>query len=426
MKKIKGLRWWIISLIALVTVINYIDRNALAIMWPSIASDLGLSKEDYALILTFFMVAYAISQSVSGKLYDRIGTRKGFILSIMVWSISSAFHGLATSLVSFAVLRLALGFGEAGVWPGAAKSNAEWHPTKERAFAQGMFNAGASLGAIVSAPLIVFFYSFLGWKLTFPIIATFSLLWIIPWWIINKNIPKQHPWITDEEKEYILSGQKSSVDSINPQDERKLSWKELLGYKQSYSVIVTRFFIDPIWFLFLSWLPLYLSEKFNFDVKQIGLFAWVPYVGAAIGSLFGGWVSGYLIGRGWALNKARKVTIIGGLLLCLPTLIITAYAQTPITAVILIAIILFGFQITINNVQTLPSDFFSGKSVGSLAGLGGTAGVGGVLITMWLVPYLTQTSWTPFFIMGAALVPVGIVSVLFFSGEIKKVKLKEK
>lgn len=422
MKQIKGLRWWIIGLIALVTIINYIDRNALAIMWPSISKDLGLSKDDYKWIVVVFMLAYAVSQSVSGKIYDKIGTRLGFVFSIIIWSFSSGMHGLSNSLMSFGALRATLGFGEAGNWPGATKSNAEWHPVKERALAQGIFNAGAAIGGIISPLLIAYLYTNFGWRTTFPVIATFSLIWLIPWLIINKGLPKTHPWLTEEERNYILSGQTNAASS---KPERVMKWGELLSYKKSYSVIVSRFFLDPIWWMFVSWLPIYLFEKFNFDIKQIGYFAWVPFVGAAIGSLGGGWASGYLIKKGWTVNKARKTVILIGNLICLPALILTAYASTPLSAVLLIAVILFGFQVSINNIQTLPSDFLTGKSVGSLAGLGGMAAALGVVISMLLVPELTKVSWAPFFIMGALLVPLGLFSVYFFSGNIERIQIKE-
>jgi ACS family hexuronate transporter-like MFS transporter len=428
-KTVRGLRWWIIGLIAVVTVVNYIDRNALAIMWPSIYKDLGLTEQEaknqLKYILTFFMIGYAISQSISGKIYDKIGTRRGFVMSILIWSVSSALHGISTSTASFSAFRTSLGFGEAGTWPGAAKSNAEWFPIKERALAQGIFNAGASIGAIISAPLIAYLFITFGWRITFPIIATFSLAWLVPWLITNKKLPKEHPWITHEERDYILNGQQVGTASAGP--ERVLSWSELLSYKQAWSVIVSRFFLDPIWWMFISWLPFYLYETFKFDVKQIGYFAWVPYVGAAAGSFSGGWFSGYLIKKGWTANKARKMVIAIGNLICFPALLATAVASSPLTAVLFMAVILFGFQVSINNIQTLPSDFLTGKSVGSLAGLSGMSAAFGVLISMWFVPWLTQGGhWAPFFIMGAVMVPLGMVSLFSLAGEIKRIQLKVK
>lgn len=422
MKKVKGFRWAIISLIALVTVINYIDRNALSIMWPGISKDLGMTKDQYTMIVTFFMIAYAVSQSVSGKIYDKIGTRLGFVFSIVIWAVSSGLQGIARSMTSFGFLRATLGFGEAGNWPGATKSVAEWHPVKERALAQGIFNAGASIGGIISPPLIAYLYVTFGWRATFPIIATFSLIWLIPWLLINKGLPKKHPWVSEEEREYILSGQPASTSAA---DEKVIKWSELLSYKQTYSVIASRFFLDPIWWMFVAYLPIYLNERFGFDVKHIGYFAWVPYVGAALGSFLGGWASGYLIKKGWTVDRARKTVIIIGNIICLPPLILSAYAFTPFAAVILIAVILFGFQISINNIQTLPSDYMTGKSVGSLAGLGGTSAVLGTIIMMQLVPWLTKTSWFSFFMVGGALVPLGVAAVLIFSGKIERIQLRE-
>ncbi len=424
MKKVKGLRWWIITLVGIATIINYIDRSSLAVMWPGISRDLGLTKEEYAAIISFFMVAYGISQSLSGKLYDWVGTRVGFVISIIIWSISEALHGVAQGLGSFGFFRAALGFGEAGNWPGATKAIAEWFPIKERALGQGIFNAGAAIGAVISPPLIAILYLAIGWKLTFVVIGALGILWIVPWLIVNKALPADHPGLSKEELDYIIKGQKTEED-LTGTKERVPSWGELLTYKQSWAVIASRFFIDPIWWLFVSWLPIYLADRFGFDIKEIGLFAWVPYVGAAAGSLIGGWASGYMITKGWSVNKARKSTIVFGCVVMFPSLIFTAFASTPLSAVLLIAVILFGFQFTINNIQTLPSDFFTGKSVGSLSGLGGTSAVVGVLITIWLVPILTKTSYVPFFMMGALLVPLGLIALFVFGGTIKRVELKK-
>lgn len=420
MKKIKGLRWWIVSLVALATMINYIDRGALGIMWPEISKDLGMTKEDYSNIAIMFTIAYAISQAVSGKVYDWIGTRMGFVMSITVWSVSVGLHAVAKGMVSFSIFRFFLGIGEAGNWPGAAKSNAEWFPIKERALAQGIFNSGASMGSIISPPLIAGLYLWIGWKLTFVLLGALGLLWIIPWLFINKALPKTHPWITEEERELILSDQKSEMS-----DEKPPSWIEIMKQKESWAVLVSRFFLDPIWWLFVFWLPIYLSDKFGFNIKEIGMFAWVPYVGAATGAIFGGWIAGLWIKKGWSVNKARKSAIVLGGVIMLPSLILTSMASTPLSAVLLIGVILFGFQTAIGNIQTLPSDFFSGKSVGSLAGFGGTTAAIGVVLTTKIVPFLTETSYVPFFLLGAILVPLGVVSVYIFGGEIKKVSIKK-
>ncbi len=422
MKNIKNLRWWIIILVAIITIINYIDRGALSIMWPEISKELGMTKEEYSFIAILFTIAYAVSQSVSGKIYDWIGTRLGFVMSVVIWSVSEALHALARGVLSFSVVRFFLGFGEAGNWPGATKSNAEWFPVKERALAQGIFNSGASIGSIISPPLIAFLYLWVGWKITFIILGVLGILWLVPWLIINKALPAKHPWITEEEKEYILSDQREE----NMGNDYNPSWLEIMKQKESWSVLASRFFLDPIWWLFVFWLPIYLADKFGFNIKQIGLFAWVPYVGAASGAIFGGWIAGFWMKRGWELNKARKAAIVLGGLIMLPSLLLTALAATPIIAVLLIALILFGFQVAIGNIQTLPSDFFTGKSVGSLAGAGGTTAAIGVILTTYVVPLITRESYTPFFVMGALLVPLGILSVFVFSGKIRKVDFKHK
>jgi ACS family hexuronate transporter-like MFS transporter len=240
---------------------------------------------------------------------------------------------------------------------------------------------------------------------------------MLPWFILYKAGPDAHPWISAEEREYILTGQKKT-DENQVVEEFAPGWLEMLRYKQTWSVILSRFFLDPVWWLFVSWLPLYLADQFGFDVKQIGMFAWVPYVGAAVGSVAGGWLSGRLIQQGWSVNAARKTVIFGGAAIMLPALILTSVASSPLLAVLLIAVILFGFQVAIGNIQTLPSDFYAGKSVGSLAGLGGTAAVVGVLITIWLVPLITKVSYVPFFIMGAALVPLAVLPLITLAGKI--------
>lgn len=422
--KVKGLRWVIVGLVALATVINYIDRNALAVMWPEISEQYGFDANDYALLLTCFMISYAIGQSLFGKVLDTIGTRIGFVLAIVVWSASIAAHALARSLLTFSVLRAALGVSEAGAWPGAVKANAEWFAPNERALAQGIFNAGASIGAIISAPLIAFLFLAVGWQAVFLLIGALGALWIIPWLVIYRAPPERHPWLTEEERAHILSGRLEKPDGAEQEAQYAPGMLQLLTHKESWGIILSRFFLDPVWWLFVSWLPLYLADTFGFDIKQIGLFGWVPFVGAALGSLFGGWLSGVLIKIGWSVGAARKSVIALGMIVMFPALLATMNASDPTLAVVIIAVILFGFQITIGNLQTLPSDYLSGKSVGSLAGVGGTAAVFGVLVTTWIVPAITQDSYAPFFALGAALVPLSLISVLLLCGKVDRLRPK--
>ena len=427
--KLQGLRWWIIGLIALATIINYIDRSAINILWPYIYKDFGVadadSKNALALITTFFMVAYAVGQTVFGKIMDALGTKLGFVLSIVVWSISIALHSLAKSLNSFGFFRFFLGFGESGNWPGATKSNAEWFPAKERAIAQGIFGAGASLGSVVAAPFIAVLYLSVGWQGTFIGIAALGFLWVIPWLIINKATPDKHPWITENEKQYILDipSKQTSVGT----EIKVYSWRELLRFKNTWGIILSRFFIDPVWWLFVTWLPTFLKEQFSFDLKAVGAFAWMPYLLAAIGGLMGGYFSSYLIRKRVEAVKARKLAIKIGASIMLVALSLIAFLldglkANPSLAIALIGATLFGFQFIINNIQTLPSDYFNGKNVGVVSGMGGTAAIIGVLITTWMVPTLTKTSYVSFFILAASLVPLSIIALYVFRD--KKTKIK--
>ncbi|AWG25025.1 MFS transporter [Flavobacterium kingsejongi] len=418
--KIKGLRWWIITLIGFATIINYIDRSALSIMWPAMGKELGMTDADYALILNMFMIAYAVGQSVSGKLFDKIGTRMGYVIAIFVWSMSSLLHFAVKGIGSLAIVRVTLGISEAGNWPGAVKSNAEWFPLKERAVAQGIFNAGASIGSVIAPPFIAFMYAGFGWKTTFVIIGSMGLLWIIPWLIVNKKLPKDHPWITPEEQLLITEGKVAPTET---DDKPGMSMKEILSYKQSWGVIICRFFMEPIWWLFVGWMPLYLQKTYGFDVKQIGLFAWVPYVGAALGSIAGGWYSGSVIARTQSVDKGRKrAIIIAGVIMFLGLLATIFMGDTPLKFVVIVSFVLFGFQFGIGNIQTLPSDLMDKKSVGSLAGLGGSIGVISVIIMNFMIPVITKTSYTPAFILIAVFVPLGVLSVFAFIKKIKPIK----
>ncbi len=428
MSQRSSIRWWVIGLIAVVTVVNYIDRTSLAVMWPEISKDANLTKEHYATIVSAFMVAYALGQAVSGRIFDWVGTRMGFVLSVTVWSAACAAHGLARSLLSLAAVRSLLGFSEAGNWPGATKAVAEWFPRQERALAQGIFNAGASMGAVISAPLIALLFGLLGWQATFVVVGGLGLLWLVPWWILVRATPDRHPWVSQNERELILGVERVDPNALAREESalgstRSTSWKEVLQYRQAWGLVVSRFFLDPIWWLFVNWLPIYLADRFHFDVKSIGMFAWVPYLGAIVGSLAGGWISGHWIAQGWSVDRARKRAILIGGALTLPGFVAAAFAATPLIAVCAMAVVLAGFQVMINNIQTIPSDCFAGKSVGTVAGIGGMSAVLGVLVfSTWLIPYLSKISYVPVFLMGTALVPLGLAAVHFLGGEIRRVE----
>jgi len=431
--QVKGLRWWVIALIATATIINYIDRQSLGVLWPDIAQDLypdssdDERKEIYALISVIFVFSYAFGQAIFGKIFDWIGTRLGFALSIGVWSIATALHAIAQGVLSFGIFRSILGVAEAGNWPGAAKGNAEWFPTKERAFAQGLFNSGAAIGGIISIPLIAYLTVFFSWKIIFVLVGLTGLLWLIPWFILVKSPPKEHPWISDEEREYILSGQRiEDVDGDGENDEGyNPTTSQLLAHKESWGVIIASMVIDPIWWLFVVWIPIYLSEVYGMDVKTIGIYGWVPYVGAMVGAWFGGLLAQNRIKAGWTVNKTRKLVITLGCLIMLPSLLAMSNPGEPVNAVIIMAVILFGFQTAIGNVQTLPSDLFGKKTVGTLSGFAGMAAKLGAVVLTSLIPWLTSGgNYTPAFIIGAALALIAVASIWILCPKIEPLKPK--
>ncbi|MEK6280803.1 MAG: MFS transporter [Acidobacteriota bacterium] len=423
--KLRGLRWWIISLIFLATLINYIDRLTISVLAPVITRDLGLTNTEFGGIITWFLLAYTISQSLSGKLYDRVGTKRGFVCSVVLWSIAAMAHAFARGLASLSALRFILGLGEAGNWPGAAKTVAEWFPIRERAFGMAIFNSGAAIGSVVAPPLIVWLSLTYGWQTTFLVTGSLGFVWLVLWLFFYET-PDRHRWLGEEERQLIREGQRTEATpgAITTELDKAPRWRELLRYRQVWAIVLARFLTDPIWWLYISWLPKYLADARGFSLVKIGLFAWVPYVAADAGSLSGGWLSGYLISRGWSVDRARKVVILIAALL-MPAGIFAAFAQDAMVALALIGVVLFGFQVWINNVQTLPSDFFSDKAVASVAGLGGTgAGVGSMIFifsTGWVVDHF---SYVPVLVAAGLLAPLGTLVLFALSGPIRRVPLK--
>jgi MFS transporter, ACS family, hexuronate transporter len=423
--KLRGLRWWIVGLIFLATLINYIDRLTISVLAPVITRDLHLTNTEFGGIVTWFLLAYTISQGLSGKLYDRVGTKRGFVCSIILWSFAAIAHAFARGLASLSVFRFVLGLGEAGNWPGAAKTVAEWFPIRERALGMAIFNSGAAIGSVLAPPLIVWLSLTYGWQTTFIVTGSLGFAWLALW-LLCYQTPDRHKWLSESERQLIREGQQASVsaDALKTEPAVTMKWRELLCYRQVWAIVLSRFLTDPIWWLYISWLPKYLADARGFSLVKIGLFAWVPYVAADAGSLSGGWASGYLISRGWSVDRARKLVILIASLL-MPAGIFAAFAHDAMVALALIGVVLFGFQVWINNVQTLPSDFFPDKAVASVAGLGGTgAGIGSmifILSTGWLVDHF---SYVPVLVSAGLLAPIGTLVLFVLSGPIERLKLK--
>ncbi len=427
----KNLRWWVIALVALATVINYIDRQSLSVLWPFMGKEIYPNKTDaelkevYGIISIVFLFSYAFGQAIFGKVFDWVGTRIGFVLSIGIWSVATVLHAFAQGILTFSVFRAILGVSEAGNWPGAAKANAEWFPTKERALAQGIFNSGAAIGGIISIPLIAYLALFFSWKAIFVIVGCTGLLWLIPWIIVVKSPPGSHPWITDEEREYILTGQRNEATNADGSAiaEYTPTTGQLLSHKQSWGVIIATAAIDPIWWLFIVWIPTYLVEVYAMDVKGLAIYGWVPYVGAMLGAWFGGLLAQNRLGAGWSVNKARKLVITLGCLIMLPALLMLSNPNSEVAAVLIMATILFGFQTAIGNVQTLPSDLLGKKAVGTLSGFSGMAAKLGAVGLTSLVPILTADgNYAPAFIIGASLAIIAMAAVWILIPKIEPLK----
>ena len=423
--KISGLRWWIVSLVFLATLINYIDRLTISVLAPVITKDLGLTNTQYGGVVTWFLLAYTISQGLSGKLYDSIGTRLGFVVSIVVWSCAAVAHAFARGIGSLSAFRFILGLGEAGNWPGAAKTVAEWFPVRQRAMGMAIFNSGAAIGSIVAPPLIVLLQQSHGWQTTFIVTGVLGFGWLILWLFLYDS-PERHKWITQDELKLIRSDSGASREpassSTSSSSSSSIGWLKLLQYRQVWAIVLSRFLTDPVWWLYITWLPKYLADARGFSLTEIGLFAWVPYVAADAGSLSGGWLSGHLISRGWSVDRARKTVILFAALL-MPAGILAAFVSSPLVALGLIGVVLFGFQVWINNVQTLPGDFFPDTSVASVAGLGGTgAGIGSmifILTTGWVVDHF---SYVPILVIAGVLAPLGTIVLFILSGKIERLK----
>jgi ACS family hexuronate transporter-like MFS transporter len=404
-------RWLMIGLVFLATVINYLDRLTISVLAPVITRDLQLSNLQFAQIGTWFLLAYTVSQALSGRLYDRVGAKRGFAVSILVWSSAAIATAGARSLGSLSACRFLLGLGEAGNWPGAAKVIAEWFPVRERAFAMAIFNSGAAVGAVISPPIIVWLQITYGWQTAFVATGSLGFVWLALWLILYRP-PARHPLVSADQRR-MLAEQSTAVESA------PLRWRALLGYRQVWAIVLARFIVDPTWWLYITWLPKYLSDARGFSLIEIGLYAWVPYLAADVGSLTGGLASGYLIAHGWSVDRARKWVIAAAAAL-MPAGILAVRADDAMVALGLMCVVLFAFQVWINNVQTLPSDLFPASVVGSVAGLGGFgAGIGSLLFTLttgWVVDHF---SYTPVFTAAGLLAPVGTMVLFALSGRLQ-------
>jgi ACS family hexuronate transporter-like MFS transporter len=416
-----GLRWWIISLIFLITCINYIDRSSIGLLVTRFGPDIHITTRQYGFVSSLLLLAYTISQSVSGRLYDRFGARIGFSVSVAVWCAAAMAHAFIAGIVSFAICSFLLGLGEAGNWPGAAKVIAEWFPQKERAIGMAIFNGGASMGGVIAFPLVAgFLEPHVGWRNTFLIIGSLGILWLAAWLAVYRP-QVQHPRLTREEHLHICAGQPPS----DAGETQPIPLRALLKLRQTWGILLARFCVDPVWWLYMLWLPTYLKEVRHLSLHDVGTSGWLPYLAAAAGALFGGWAAGRLIRSGLSVNAARK-TVVAVAACMMPFGILAARATSAHAALACITVVLFGFQMWISNVQTLPSDFFSQASVGIVAGMGGTAaGVASLLFNLATAPLAHRFGYGFVLTTAGLLAPAGLLLLLLVGGNVHRLSPQE-
>jgi ACS family hexuronate transporter-like MFS transporter len=417
-RPIRGLRWWIIGMICLVTIINYIDRQTLSVLAPTIREEFHMSNVAYARIGTIFLLGYTISQALSGKLLDRVGTRISFMIFVGVWTVASMLHAGARSAGQLMGLRFVLGIGEAGNWPGAAKAVAEWFPVRERAFAMSIFNGGSTIGAVIAPPLITFVALNYGWRKAFFIGAALSLVLMTLWYFFFR-VPAEHPRLSRAERDYIVAGQ-AEGGADDPASKRP--WGSLFRHRQVWALVAARFFTDPIWWFFILWLPNYLKSERGFSLQMIGLFAWIPFLFADIGNLAGGAASSLLIRRGWSVDAARKAVLLPSAALVPVGAAVIVTAATDAVIIGAVSLIAFAFQSWIVNVHTIPSDTFPKQDVGSVFGIGGVAaGVASMLFQPLVGLMADRGSYTPVFVMVGAMAPLAAILFLAIMRRIERV-----
>lgn len=375
-EKIGNYRWRIVAFLFFATTINYIDRQILGVLAPFLQEELKWSELEYSWIVTSFQVAYAIGMVSMGNLMDKVGTKIGYIIAIVIWSLAGIFHSICKGFLSFSIVRFVLGIGQSGNFPAAVKTIAEWFPKKERAMATGLFNIGSNVGAIITPliiPVIVIKWS---WQTAFIITGLLGFIWLIFWWIFYK-IPEKSKVISKQEMKYILQD-----DTI--ENTEKVSWKEILRYKQTLGICLARFFTDPIWWFFLFWLAKFLNTKFGIDLKNIGLPLFTIYFISTLGSVTGGWFSSLLIKKGTTAVNARKITIFIMAVLVVP-IFFASLTGNFWTAIGLISLATFAHQGFAANIFTIVSDIYPKNAVGSMVGLSGFAGaIGGFLFSPFI------------------------------------------
>ena len=403
-----GIRWRIALLLLFMTAINYLDRQAMSIAIPVLQDTFGITSSGYGFISSGFLLAYAIGQATAGRILDAIGTARGLAWAIVLWSIAGILHIFGKGFASFLSFRALLGFFEGFNFPGAMKAVAEWFPKKERALGANLVRIGTGIGALLAPPILGYLIYTHGWEMAFIVPGVLGFVWLI-FWKRYYNTPEAHTRITDAERSLILK------DRVTlPKHEEKTSWLTLLKSKGLKGIMAGRFLADNLLYFYLLWLPLYLSNARGFSLKEIALFAWIPFLSNDLGGIFVGWLSGKLIGMGWTLKQVRvRMLWVSGFLV--PITALAAYVESPLVALALISFGLFVNQFKTTSLFTLPTEMFPPKNVGSAWGLCGAAGSIGAMLFQPVVGWIADTySYTPVIII-VSLLPLAAAIIVTLS-----------
>lgn len=374
----RNIRWWMLSLVFLATTINYLDRQVMGLLKPVLEKEFSWDEKDYSYIVMAFTTTYAVGYMAMGRFIDRVGTKIGYAVSLIVWSLASIGHGFVKSTIGFIIARSTLGISEAGNFPAAIKSVAEWFPKKERALATGIFNSGATVGAILAPLLVPFILGHYGWRQTFVWIGALGMVWIVLWWKFYA-VPEKTKNLSKEELQYIKSDQAEKTE-----EKTKIPLSELLKYKVTWSFAIGKILTDPIWYFFMFWLPAYFSDVFKMDLTKPSLPLIIIYSGTTIGSIGGGYLSSFLIKKGWAIGKARSITMLLFALMVVPVMF-SKYVDNMWMITIIIAFATAAHQGWGANLMTTVGDQLPNSYVSSVIGFGGMLGsAAGIIFPLFI------------------------------------------
>jgi ACS family hexuronate transporter-like MFS transporter len=393
---IPKLRWVLAAMLFLATTINYLDRFALSVVSREVRSEFGLTEQDYSHIVTLFLLAYSIMYAGSGYVVDRLGTKWGFAVFLGGWSVSQILHAFSAGKWSLGAFRFLLGLTEPANWPAGAKAIAEWFPARQRALGLGIFNAGGSVGSALASPIAAWLTYRYGWRSAFVFTGSLGLIWMALWLLLYAP-PRQNRWLNPEEM--------PDLDELPPAPAHaRPDWK-IARRRQCYTLILGRFFTDPVIYFVVFWFLEYLRKERNFDLAMVGKYAWVPFIFADVGFLLGGWLSGRLVQAGWSLPRARKFALLLGTL-CMPVAILVPLVPTASLAIAATCFLTFGNTFFSVNIQTLSTDLFKSSEIATATGFAGTGGaIGGMLANLGTGWVVTHYSYAPVFLVAGLMHP---------------------